>query len=93
MKEFKIESTTEILELIDNVEMSVILKRDLKKASKKYRFLCELSVLKFYKVCKNIKIVLEFEKIYPNLKNESGFMTAKQLIKFERKNGFKRLSN
>ena len=55
MKEFKIERTTEILELIDNVEMSVILKRDLKKASKKYRFLFELSVLKFYKVCKNIK--------------------------------------
>ena len=38
------------LELIDNVEMSIRLKNNLIIASKKYRFLCELSVLRLYKI-------------------------------------------
>jgi DNA-directed RNA polymerase alpha subunit len=80
MKNFKIERTTTIYELIDNVEMSIRLKNNLIKASKQYRFLCELSVLRLYKIRNfNLKSIKELIEIYPNLKNEVGFICIEQI--------------
>ena len=87
MEKFKIERTTEVLELIDKVDMSVKLKRNLTIASRKYRFLCELSVLRLYKIrCFGLKSIKELMEIYPNLRNEVGFISIEQILYHLKKN-------
>lgn len=93
MKEFKIERTTTIGGLIDNVEMSNRLKKSLELLCyKRIIFLKQLSVVTLFKQRKfGIKLIRELISIYPDLKNETGIISIEVLKNYLTNEKTKRL--
>ena len=77
---------TDFINLNEN-NISVRLKAVLIKASLKYKYMNDLSVLKFCSIQgAGIKSTKELIEIYPELKNEIGFISTEQVIYHLKKN-------